>query len=77
MLEHFGFVVAIIPQPQKDSDYQEFGVPKHGFFVSSGVVDSMVNNYTVAKIPRSRDVYSEGGEVGRLIGKDFIPMCLL
>lgn len=65
LLEHFGFVVAIIPQPQKDSDYQEFGAPKHGFLVSSGVVDSMVNNYTVAKIPRSRDVYSEGGEVGK------------
>lgn len=64
MLEHFGFVVAVIPQPQCDSDYMEFGSPKHGFFVSSGVVDSMVNNYTVAKLPRTRDVYSEGGKVG-------------
>ncbi len=25
----------------------------------------MVNNYTVAKIPRTRDVYSEGGDVGK------------
>ncbi len=65
MLEHSGFVVAIIPQPQNEADYQEFGVPKYGFFVSSGVVDSMVNNYTVAKIPRSRDVYSEGGDTGK------------
>lgn len=65
MLEHEGFLVAIISQPQKDSDYTEFGCPKYGFFVSSGVVDSMVNNYTVAKIPRTRDVYSEGGDVGK------------
>ena len=65
MLEHEGFLIAIISQPQKDSDYTEFGCPKYGFFVSSGVVDSMVNNYTVAKIPRTRDVYSEGGDVGK------------
>lgn len=65
MLEHLGFLVAIIPQPQKDIDYLEFGTPKYGFFVSSGVVDSMVNNYTVAKIKRTRDVYSEGGDIGK------------
>lgn len=65
MLEHLGFSVAIIAQPQTDSDYMEFGEPKYGFFVSSGVVDSMVNNYTVAKIPRTKDVYSEGGEYGK------------
>lgn len=65
MLEHLGFVVGIISQPQCDKDYLGFGTPKYGFFVSSGVVDSMVNNYTVAKLPRSRDVYSEGGDVGK------------
>lgn len=65
MLEHFGFKVGIVSQPQTDSDYMEFGEPRVGFFVSSGVVDSMVNNYTVAKLRRSKDVYSEGGDVGR------------
>lgn len=65
MLEHLGFLVAIIPQPQTEKDYLEFGRPKYGFFVSSGVVDSMVNNYTVAKLPRNRDVYSEGGDTGK------------
>src|SRR5699024_7321606 len=55
----------MLPQPMNDSDYQRFGQPKYGFFVTSGVVDSMVNNYTVAKIRRTRDVYSEGGEMGR------------
>lgn len=65
LLQSLGIDVAIIPQPQNDSDYTRFGAPKYGFMVSSGVVDSMVNNYTVAKIRRTRDVYSEGGDVGK------------
>ncbi|MDE5549302.1 MAG: YgiQ family radical SAM protein, partial [Clostridia bacterium] len=65
LLQSLGIDVAIIPQPQNDKDYMRFGVPKYGFMVSSGVVDSMVNNYTVAKIRRTRDVYSEGGDVGK------------
>ena len=65
LLQSLGFDVAIIPQPQNDEDYMRFGAPKYGFMVSSGVVDSMVNNYTVAKIRRTRDVYSEGGDVGK------------
>ena len=58
-------VYVIGEQPQNDDDYKKFGVPKVGFFVTGGVVDSMVNNYTVAKRKRDVDVYSEGGEVGR------------
>ncbi len=65
LLQSLGIDVAIIPQPQNDSDFSRFGQPKYGFMVSSGVVDSMVNNYTVAKIKRTRDVYSEGGDVGK------------
>ena len=65
LLQSLGIDVAIIPQPQNDSDYTRFGQPRYGFMVSSGVVDSMVNNYTVAKIRRTRDVYSEGGDVGK------------
>ena len=34
------------------------------FLVSGGVVDSMVNNYTVAKIKRKVDCYSENGKIG-------------
>ncbi len=64
LIEAEGFSICLIPQPQKDADYKEFGEPKHAFLVSSGVVDSMVNNYTVAKQKRTRDVYSEGGKVG-------------
>ncbi|MDE7071715.1 MAG: YgiQ family radical SAM protein [Clostridia bacterium] len=65
LLQSLGIDVAIIPQPQSDNDFTRFGQPRYGFMVSSGVVDSMVNNYTVAKIRRTRDVYSEGGDVGK------------
>ena len=65
LLQSLGIDVAIIPQPLNDNDFTRFGQPRYGFMVSSGVVDSMVNNYTVAKIRRTRDVYSEGGDVGK------------
>lgn len=65
LVESLGFSVAIIPQPQTDEDFCEFGAPKYAFMVSQGVVDSMVNNYTVAKIKRDKDVYSEGGVFGK------------
>lgn len=64
LIESLGLSIVIIPQPQSDEDYKRFGEPKMGFFVSSGVVDSMVNNYTVAKRKRDEDVYSEGGKTG-------------
>lgn len=65
LVESKGFSVGIIPQPVTDSDYTEFKAPRHAFFVSGGVVDSMVNNYTVAKRRREKDEYSEGGQAGR------------
>ncbi len=65
LVESRGFSVAIISQPQTDADYCEFGAPKYAFMVSQGVVDSMVNNYTVAKQKRDKDVYSEGGVFGK------------
>lgn len=65
LVESLGFSVGIVPQPQKDSDYTEFGAPRHAFLVSGGVVDSMVNNYTVAKRKREKDDYSEGGITGK------------
>ena len=64
VVEHEGFSVCIIPQPQCDADYMRFGAPQHAFLVSSGVCDSMVDNYTVAKNRRTEDVYSEGGKIG-------------
>ena len=65
LFQALGYSVAMLPQPQTDADYRRFGAPRLGFLVTGGVVDSMVNNYTVAKIRRTRDVYSEGGDPGR------------
>lgn len=65
LIEREGFSVGILAQPQSDEDYLRFGAPNVAFLVSGGVVDSMVNNYTVAKIRRTTDVYSEGGEYGK------------
>lgn len=65
MIEAQGFSIGIISQPVKDEDYLVFPEPKYGFLVSSGVVDSMVNNYTVAKKKRSDDEYSPYNKAGR------------
>lgn len=65
LIESLGFSICIIPQPQSDADYMRFGEPKYAFLVSGGVVDSMVNNYTVALKRREKDEYSEGGLVGK------------
>lgn len=65
LFEALGFSVGIIAQPVQDADYLRLGRPKLGFLVSSGVVDSMVNLYSVAKKRRSEDSYSPGGKAGR------------
>ncbi|MEG2002918.1 MAG: YgiQ family radical SAM protein, partial [Clostridia bacterium] len=57
-----GFKVGIIPQPQNENDYKRLGEPKYAFLVSTGVVDSMVNNYTASKKKRSNDEYSPGNK---------------
>ncbi len=65
LVESKGFSIGIIAQPVTDSDYTEFDAPRHAFLVSGGVVDSMVNNYTVAKRRRATDCYSEAGSTGK------------
>ncbi|MCL2416163.1 MAG: YgiQ family radical SAM protein, partial [Defluviitaleaceae bacterium] len=58
-----GFSVGIIAQPniENPNNFKIFGAPRLGFLITSGNVDSMVNNYTVAKKRRKRDVYSPNG----------------
>lgn len=65
VVESQGFTIGVIPQPLLDSEYLELGTPNIAFLVGSGVCDSMVNNYTVAKRKREKDLYSEGGISGR------------
>lgn len=65
LLENLGFRVGIVAQPQTDQDYLVFGVPRLGFMINSGNIDSMVSHYTVAKRKRSDDAYTAGNKAGR------------
>ena len=65
LLQAEGFGVGMLAQPQSDVDFSSFGEPKKAFLVSGGVVDSMVNNYSVSLKRRLRDDYSEGGKTGK------------
>lgn len=67
VLEHNGFTVGIIAQPDwhKDNDFLRLGIPKLGFLVSAGNIDSMVAHYSVAKRRRDFDAYSAGNAAGK------------
>ena len=67
LLERYGYKVAILAQPDYHSaeDFRMFGKPRLGFLINSGVVDSMVNNYSVFKRKRKIDEYAPGGRAGR------------
>ena len=66
MLEHYGYKVCMIAQPDWHSaeDFKRFGN-----------IDSMVNHYTVAKRRRRKDVYSPGGEGGHRPDRATIVYC--
>jgi uncharacterized radical SAM protein YgiQ len=66
-LEHHGFRVAILSQPdwQSAEAWREFGRPRLFYAVSAGNMDSMINHYTANKKRRNADAYSPGGEIGR------------
>ena len=51
ILQANGFSVGIISQPdwKNDQSVRALGVPRLGFLVSAGNMDSMVNHYTVSK----------------------------
>lgn len=62
-----GFTVGIIAQPdwRRDKDFCCLGRPRLFFGITSGNVDSMVNNLTPNLKRRSSDVYSPGGALHR------------
>ncbi len=64
VLEACGWRVCILPQPQHIADFDRFGRPTLGFFVSGGNIDSMVAHYTAARRRRSDDAYTAGGKAG-------------
>lgn len=60
-LEHYGYRVAIVPQPDWHGDYRDFkklGRPRLFFGISPGAMDSMVNRYTANRRLRHDDAYS-------------------
>jgi uncharacterized radical SAM protein YgiQ len=46
LLDSKGYKVGIIAQPLTDNDYQTCGSPKYFFCITSGLLDSMLANYT-------------------------------
>ena len=67
VLEAHGYKIGFIAQPDwKDEEsIKVFGMPRLGFLVSAGNMDSMVNHYTVSKKRRSTDAYTPGGVIGK------------
>ncbi len=66
VLESRGYRVGVLALPDwKDkTNFMTFGRPRLGFLVTGGNIDSMVNHYTVAKKPRTKDLYAPGGQGG-------------
>ncbi len=46
LLDQKGFTVGIIPQPETEAEFQACGRPKYFFCITSGLLDSMLANYT-------------------------------
>lgn len=67
LLERHGYSVCILSQPDvfKEDSFLEFGMPRLGWLVSSGNIDSMVNHYSVSKRRRRVDHYTPGGIMGK------------
>ena len=67
VLESYGYQVGIIAQPDwKDKkSVLALGLPRLGFLVCGGNMDSMVNHYSVSKKRRTTDAYSPGGQMGK------------
>lgn len=67
VLEAHGYRIGFISQPdwKEEKSIQVFGMPRLGFLVSGGNMDSMVNHYTASKKRRNQDAYTPGGVIGR------------
>lgn len=77
VLEAQGYKVGVISQPKwnTNEDFERFGKPRLGFFVSSGNIDSMVAHYTASKKKRSEDEFTPGGKAGARPDRAVIVYC--
>ncbi|MDP4153057.1 MAG: YgiQ family radical SAM protein [Bacillota bacterium] len=68
VLEAAGYSVAVLAQPNmhdEKNSFTQLEMPKYGFFVTGGNIDSMVAHYSVSKHKRREDSYSPGGKTGK------------
>lgn len=77
ILEQAGYRVAMLCLPDWNdvNAFKRFGRPRLGFLVTAGVIDSMVNHYTVAKKRRHEDAYAPGGKAGMRPDRATIVYC--
>ncbi|MCX6709423.1 MAG: YgiQ family radical SAM protein, partial [Candidatus Woesearchaeota archaeon] len=59
VLDAKGFSVGIIEKPEKKEDFTRLGAPNLFFGITSGSIDSMLNNYTPLKKRRNEDVHNK------------------
>lgn len=59
VLDAKGYDVGIIEKPKTKADFTELGTPNLCFCVTSGSIDSMLNNYTPLKRKRAEDKYNK------------------
>ncbi len=77
VLEDAGYRVGMIARPdyKNKAAFNVLGEPGLGFCVSSGNVDSMVNNYTANRRIRSEDDYGPGGKGGQRPDRAVLVYC--
>src|SRR6476619_1760850 len=77
VLEHAGFRVAILSQPDWRScePWRQFGRPRLFFAVSAGNMDSLINHSTANKKVRNDDADSPGGRIGLRPDRATLPYC--
>ena len=65
-LQKHGYRVAILSQPdwKSSDDFLRFGAPRLFWGITSGSVDSRLNNYSSMGHRRGEDSFSPGGETG-------------
>jgi len=73
-LEHLGYRVAVLAQPDWRSvePFRALGRPRLFWGITSGCIDSRLNDYASLGHRRKQDVYSPGGAVGRRPGRPLL-----